>query len=152
MADDKKKPNKYAVGCLTIILLSVVLTILLFSCDNGKTDPNKQAETELGMLDSHYNEIMTDIGNLNVTGYGDFVNMMNEQIEFATTSINDLNEDYGDESEIINLCKQAWTDLSGIARSAKDGLTNNDPSLINMIPQLQAEYETVIQQIKNIQN
>ena len=151
---DKKEPSKFKTGCgcgcLTVIVLTILVLVLAYGCSGGTEDPNSQAEDELALLDNHYNEIKTDIGNLNVTGHGDFVNMMDDQISFAQASIQELDENYGDESEVINLCKQAWTDLSGMARCAKDGITNNDSGYVTMLEQLKSEYETTIQQIQSM--
>lgn len=154
MDNEKKKPNGCAVGCLTVVLVIVALFIILIIWTNVtgyKTSPENQAKTEIQIIEDHYNELMTDMANLNVTGYGDFINMMKDQAEDAQIAIDDLNEEYGDDSEIINLCKQAWSDIKAIAEAAQLGLVNNDSGAITMIKQLQEEYETTIQQIKNMQ-
>ena len=43
-------------------LLPLLMVLLLTGC-GGTEDPNSQAEDELALLDNHYNEIKTDIGN-----------------------------------------------------------------------------------------
>lgn len=131
-------------------LLSLSLLFVLIGC-GGPTDPNKQAESELSMLDNHYNEIMTDIGNLNVTGHGDFVNEMNDQIDFCSASYQDLDDDYGDESEVINKCKEAWKKLISICIAYRDGIKNNDPTAMATAQLFEQEYNDLITQIKNSQ-
>ena len=129
------------------ILLVFSLLFILIGC-GGTEDPNSQAEDELALLDNHYNEIKTDIGNLNVTGHGDFVNMMVDQISFAQASIQELDEDYGDESEVINQCKEAWEKLIAMCIAYRDGIQNNDPATVATYALFEQEYQDLVNQIQ----
>lgn len=114
---------------LIILAVLIALLFVLFACvgigthQSGDTSPEalqKTKEEQINSLKTEYDKIETSIGNLNVTGHGDFINDMEEQQSYCDYNADKLQDAFGDDNELINLLKQAWTTQGQVCEVAAD--------------------------------